>query len=65
MDHGTNWDVAQWQVVTWLDVCVNTSFDTVSLLQLVRRNDVALFAIYVVQKCDSSCAVRVIFDVRP
>jgi hypothetical protein len=64
VNHSTDWDVAKWHVIARLDVRTWTSLDAVTLLELVRRNDVTLFAICVMQKCDASGAVWIVFDVR-
>jgi glucosamine 6-phosphate synthetase-like amidotransferase/phosphosugar isomerase protein len=63
VNNGTYWNVLQWEVVTWLDVCAWTLLDTVALLELVRSNDVTLLAICVVQKSDASGTVWVVLDV--
>src|SRR5579859_3608021 len=57
-------DVAQRQVVARLDVGVGARLDPVALLQLGRRDDVALRAVGEVQQRDARGAVRVVLDVR-
>jgi hypothetical protein len=52
---GTDRDVAQRQVVAGLDVGVGAGLDPVALLQLVRRDDVALLAVSVVQQAMRRC----------
>src|SRR5690606_27912101 len=64
VQHGTGRDVAQRQVVAGLDVGAGTGLDGVTLRQLVRRHDVALGAVRVVQQRDARRAVRVVLDVR-
>src|SRR5699024_7801426 len=59
----TGGDVAQRQIVAWLDVSRGSGFYPVTLLEAVRREDVALGAVGVVQQRDARGAVRVIFDV--
>ena len=61
---GTGRDVAQRQVVAGLDVGVGAGLDHVALRQTLRRNDVALLAVEVVQQRDVGGAVRVVLDVR-
>ena len=63
VDHGADRDVAQRQVVAGLDVGARAGLDPVALLQLVRRDDVALLAVGVVQQRDAGGAVRVVLDV--
>src|SRR6185369_15154210 len=63
VDGGTDRDVAQRQVVTRLDVGARTGLDAVALLQVLRRDDVALLAVGVVQQRDARGAVRVVLDV--
>src|SRR5688572_12263248 len=62
VDHGTDGDVAQGQVVARLDVSVGAGLDEVALGELVRGDDVTLGAIYVVQEGDASRAVRIVLD---
>src|SRR6266702_6300882 len=59
---GTDWDVAQRQGVTRLDVRARPVLDAVALLQQPRREDVALLAVDVVQQRDTRGAVRVVLD---
>src|SRR5690606_37613082 len=61
---GTGRDVAQRQVVARLDVSARARLDDVALLQLLRREDVALLAVEVVQQRDARGAVGVVLDVR-
>src|SRR5690606_21418639 len=56
-------DVAQRQVVARLDVGRRTLLHGVALAQPVRRDDVALLAVGVVQQRDPGGAVRVVLDV--
>src|SRR5690606_18323368 len=60
---GTGGDVAQWQVVAGLDVGTDAGLDAVTLLETVRRDDVALVAVGVVQQRDASGAVGIVLDV--
>ena len=62
MDHGTQWHVAQWQVVAWFDVGVWARLHHVTLLQTSRCQDVALSSIDIVQQCNVGSTVRVVFD---
>src|SRR5690606_576229 len=64
VDDRTGRDVAQRQVVAGLDVRARTVLDDGALLELRRRDDVALLAVRVVQQRDPSRAVRVVLDVR-
>src|SRR5690606_30771105 len=60
---GTGGDVAQRQVVAGLDVGTDAGLDAVALLEMVRRDDVALVAVGVVQQRDASGAVGIVLDV--
>src|SRR5690606_16908388 len=62
--HGADRDVAQRQVVARLDVRGRAGLHHIALLELVRRDDVALLAVGVVQQRDASRPVRVVLDVR-
>src|SRR3954447_7957893 len=62
--HGADRDVAKRQAVPRLDVGRGTVLDPVALLEPVRRDDVALLAVGVVQQRDPRGAVRVVLDVR-
>ena len=53
VDHGTDRDVTQWQVVAGLDVGRRTRLDDVALLELVRSDDVALGAVHEVEQRDT------------
>ncbi|CAB4676789.1 unannotated protein [freshwater metagenome] len=64
MDHRTDGDIAHWQAVTWLDVGTWASLNEVALLEFVRRNDVTLLAVRVVQQCNTCGAVWIVFNVR-
>src|SRR6476661_1649830 len=64
VDHGAGGDVAQRQVVADLDVGLRACLHRVALLQAVRRDDVALLAVDVVQQRDAARAVGVVLDVR-
>jgi hypothetical protein len=61
---GADRDVAQRQAVARLDVGGRPVLDPVALLEPVRRDDVALLAVGVVQECDPGRAVGVVLDVR-
>ena len=63
MNHGTNRDVAQGQVVAGLDVSCGTGLDDVALSELVRSDDVTLGTIDVVQQCDACGTVGIVLDV--
>src|SRR5690606_26852234 len=64
VDDGSRRDVAQRQVVAGLDVGRRAVLHDVALLELVRRDDVALLAVGVVQQRDARGAVGVVLDVR-
>ena len=64
VDDGTGRDVAQRQVVAGLDVGVRPLLDHVALRKSLRRDDVALLAVDVVQQRDVRGAVGVVLDVR-
>src|SRR4051812_20094543 len=57
-------DVAQRQVVAGLDVGADAGLDDGPLGQVLRRDDVALLAVGVVQQRDPRGAVGVVLDVR-
>src|SRR5699024_4741484 len=63
VDHGTDRDVAQREVVAGLDVRTGAVLDPVALLEPHRGEDVALLAVGVVQQRDPRGAVRVVLDV--
>src|SRR6185312_739651 len=63
VDRGADRDVAQRQVVARLDVRARPGLDPVALLEVLRRDDVALLAVEVVQQRDAGGAVRVVLDV--
>src|SRR5690606_15090742 len=60
VDDGTDRDVAQRQVVAGLDVSRRALLDRVALAEPVRRDDVALLPVRVVQQRDARRAVRVV-----
>src|SRR5699024_4735690 len=62
VDDGADRDVAQRQVVPRLDVGRGTLLHRVALTEPVRRDDVALLAVGVVQQRDAGGAVRVVLD---
>src|SRR4029453_2347877 len=62
--HGADRDVTQRQAVARLDVRARPVLDPVALPEQVRREDVALLAVRVVQQCDACGPVRVVLDVR-
>src|SRR5690606_21269495 len=61
---GADRDVAQRQVVAGLDVGAHARLDGGALGHPLRRDDVALLAVGVVQQRDARGAVRVVLDVR-
>src|SRR6476469_5207267 len=63
VDDRTGRDVAQRKVVAGLDVGAGAVLDAGTLRQLVRRDDVALLAVGVVQQRDAGGAVGVVLDV--
>jgi hypothetical protein len=63
VDDGTRRDVLQREVVARLDVRPGTRLDDIALLQLRRREYVALLAVEVVQQRDARGAVGVVLDV--
>src|SRR5690606_10603402 len=64
VDYRADRDVAQRQVVARLDVRGRAGLHHVALLEPVRRDDVALLAVGVVQQRDPGGPVRVVLDVR-
>src|SRR5690606_8003773 len=64
VDDRSRRDVPQREVVARLDVSRGTVLDEVALLELLRREDVALLAVRVVQQRDARGAVGVVLDVR-
>src|SRR6476646_6119735 len=64
VDGRTDRDVAQREVVARLDVGTGARLDRGALTQVLRRDDVALLAVGVVQQRDARGAVRVVLDVR-
>src|SRR3954447_12529534 len=61
--HRADRDVAQRKAVAGLDVGARPVLDPVTLAQPVRREDVALLAVLVVEQRDPGGAVRVVLDV--
>src|SRR5918993_6128583 len=57
-------DVANWQGVTWQDVCVRTAHHGLADFQACRGDDVTLFAIQVSHERDVRRAVRIVLDLR-
>src|SRR5207245_25562 len=55
-------DVAQRQSIARLDVCAFARLQQVTDAELVRREDVGLLTVAVVQQCDARVAVRVVLD---
>src|SRR3954447_7175928 len=64
VDSRTDRDVAQREVVAHLDVGVGAGLEHRPLAQVLRRHDVALLAVGVVQQRDPGGAVGVVLDVR-
>src|SRR6476646_4723181 len=64
VDRRTDGDVAQRQVVARLDVGLRAGLDRRTLAEVLRRDDVALLAVRVVQQRDARRAVGVVLDVR-
>ena len=62
VNQGTNRDGGQWHSVTGLDVSLNAGLNDVANLQTTRVKDVALLAVYIVQKSDACAAVRIVFN---
>src|SRR3954451_489541 len=64
VDRRTDRDVAQREVVAHLDVGVGAGLEQRPLTEVLRRDDVALLAVDVVQQRDPGRAVGVVLDVR-
>src|SRR5699024_10975430 len=64
VNHRADRDVPQRQVVAGLDVGRRAALDRVTLLELRRRDDVALLTVRGVRRRDALGAVRVVLDVR-
>src|SRR5665811_2020164 len=64
VDRGARRDVLERQRVAGLDVGSGAGLDGVAHLEALRREDVALLAVGVVQESDARRAVRVVLDVR-
>ena len=64
MNDRTERDVLQWECVARLDVRLGTRLHHIADLQAVRREDVALLAVCVVQQRDACTAVRIVLDRR-
>ena len=62
VDKGTNRDVDQFQCVTRLDVCIRARANYVADLQAFSCQDVALFAILILNQCDECASVRIVFQ---
>ena len=64
MDHRAERDILQRKRVARLDVSLSTRLHNIADLQAVRCEDVALFAICIVQKRNACAAVRIVLDRR-
>src|SRR5699024_299963 len=64
VDHRPDRDVPQRKIVARFDVRTRAVLDFVTLIEPLRRQDVALLAVGVVQQRDAGRAVRVVLDVR-
>src|ERR1700744_3348370 len=64
MDQGTGRNIAQWQVITGLDIGVGARFHHVALRKSLRRDDVSLLTVKIMKQCDVRGAVRVVLDMR-
>ena len=62
VDHGTDGDVLERQGVAGLDIGMGARHDLVADLEAVRREDVALDAVLVLNESDEGGTVRVIFQ---
>ena len=62
VNHGTYGDILQGECVTYLGSSVCTAHYGSTYLQSVGSNDIALFTISIVKKCDTSRTVGIILD---
>src|SRR5690348_4289367 len=62
VDDGAGRDIAQGQRVAHADIGLRAAHHTVAHLQAIRREDVALFAVNIVQQRDTRRAVRIILN---
>ena len=62
VDDGTNGDIGQRQAVAGLDIGAGGGDDRVAGLQAEGREDVAEFAVFVLDESDERAAVRVVLD---
>jgi len=64
VNHCSNWDIAKWQVVAWLDIRTWAILDLGPLSNAIWSDDVTLLAICKVKKSDSSGTIWVVLDMR-
>src|SRR5579859_4037015 len=62
MDEGANGDVAQGQCIAFFEGGARPAHQRVAYLQAQRGQDIALFAVHVMQQGDAGGSVRVILD---
>ena len=51
------WNVSQWQRISWLDIRIRTRHDRIPNAKLERGDDIALFAIGIVQQSDAGGSI--------
>ena len=64
VDHCTYRNVFQRKSVSDFDVSVRAGYDSIAYLQLVRSDDISLFAVSVEDESDVCTSVRIVFDCR-
>lgn len=62
MNDGTERNVGERQAVADFDIGFWSAYDLVANLQSLRSEDVAFFAICIVQQSDTAGTVRIVFD---
>ena len=62
MDSRTDGDVLQRKSIANFDIRLWTGFDHVADLQTIRRKNVTLLAVHIVEKSDACTAVWIVFD---
>ena len=62
MNDGTERNIGERQAVADLDIGFRTAGYYVAYIQSLRSEDVALFAVCIVQQCDAAGTVRIVFD---
>ncbi len=62
VDNGTNGHIYEGKCVTGLDVSIGAADNYVSYLEADGSNDVALNAVFILNECDESRAVRIVLE---